>query len=205
MKKIALILAVLLLVGTLAGCNNKTPNFHIENYSVHLVIPNGWTQVAQPGYDLRLNNGDNYMLFRIYNMLLDFDESLGEPIPTPEELYTQDNSGLRISEPTEPKKENWRVVEESKTFKSGNTEITTTLFAAEENGKALQYLCCQVNFHNEAETIGWVAFVGDEAFMKKNRKTFETILKDMTCDATRVTREDLAVAESIALEDMMNQ
>lgn len=205
MKKLTLILAALLMLGMLAGCNGKTPNFHIDNYSVHLVIPDGWTQVEQPGYDLRLQNGDDYILFRIYNMLLDFDESLGEPIPTMDELYTQDNAGLRITEPGTPKRENWRTVEETKTFKSGDTEISTTLFAAEENGKTMQYLCCQVNFHNDAEIVGWVAFVGDEESMQKNRKTYETILKDMTCDAVRVTPEDLAKAEADAMEELENQ
>ena len=119
MKKLAIILAALMLLSVLAGCNNKTPNFHIDNYSVHLVIPAGWNQVEQPGYDLRLDNGENYILFRVYNMLLDFDESLGEPIPTMDELFMQDVAGLRITEPGTPKRENWRTVEEKKTFKSG--------------------------------------------------------------------------------------
>ena len=202
MKKLAIILAALMLLSVLAGCNNKTPNFHIDNYSVHLVIPAGWNQVEQPGYDLRLDNGDDYILFRVYNMLLDFDENLGEPIPTMDELFMQDVAGLRITEPGTPKRENWRTVEEKKTFKSGNTEISTTLYAAEVDGKTQQFLCCQVNFHNDAEIVGWVAFVGDEASIKKNRKTYETILKDMTCDAVRITPEDLAEAEAEALAEL---
>ena len=55
---------------------------------------------------------------------------------------------------------------------------------------------------NDAEIVGWVAFVGDEASIKKNRKTYETILKDMTCDAVRITPEDLAEAEAEALAEL---
>ena len=206
MRKLALILVAVLLLGTLAGCKEeKAPNFHIDNYSVHLVIPEGWTQVEQPGYDLRLDNGDAHVAFRIYNMLLDFDEGLGEPIPTLDEIYDQNIAGLRITEPGQPKKENWREVEKAKTFKSGETEISTTLYAAEVSGKTRQYLCCKVDFHNDAEIVGFVVFMGDEAFMKQNRNTFETILKDMTCDASRVTPEDLAVAESIAMDELEKQ
>lgn len=194
MRKISMILAVLLMLGMLAGCNAKTPNYRIENYELDLVIPSGWTQTEESWYDLELHKGDATILVRAYIPLDFMDEMLDL-----EELFTLDTDHLLMQ------KEDVQVKEEKKTFESDGKDISTTLYTAKDGDETLQYLCCQVEFNNDGQTVAWVAFIADEKTMDKNRKTYETILKDMKCESTLITQAMLDEQEAAVMEELEAQ
>jgi predicted small lipoprotein YifL len=172
MKKIAVLLAVVLILSAFAGCAKKDP-FEIPGYSIEFDPGDGWSTVEDSGYDLQLTNGKAYITVMAY-VSTDFIDP-----PDPLEIYRDQNDVEIISA-----REGIAVVEEETSYnhKSGKT-ITTTMYSAQYNGTENRYLSCMVQFNNEADSFVWFLFNSTADYMSKHRGSYIKLLEGLVCTA----------------------
>ena len=182
MKKIALLLAALLVLGMLAGCNaeeEKKPDHVVTGYDINLYTGEGWSVVEDSGYDMQLTK-DGITMSIIGFTAMDFVD-----MPTAEDLYLDCNNELFEEKTGKSVKE-----KESSYEKNGN-KIISTLFSAKNGDKTELYYCFMVSFADEAESKAWVCFSGAEKTIHKKKADLKKLVETMTANGEYISPEEL--------------
>lgn len=166
MKKIALALAALLLLGLLAGCKaeERTPSFFIPGYGIGLYTGEGWTAVEETDYDLQLSK-DGVTLYAVGYTRMDFIEEM----PPMKELYAFCNNAL-LAETTDP-----ATKEKEKTYEVDGRSIVSTLFEAKVGDKQMEYYCFGISFNDEADGAAWLCFAAEAKTMRSKKAELKKI------------------------------
>lgn len=165
MKKIALVLAAVLLLGLLAGCKaeEKTPDHTIPGYGIGLYTGEGWTATEETDYDLQLTK-DGVTLYAVGYAPTDFAE-----MPPMEELYAFCNNAL-LAETSDP-----ATKEKEKTYEVDGKKLVSTLFEAKVGDKEMEYYCFGISFNDEADRAAWLCFVAEANTMRSKKAEFKKI------------------------------
>lgn len=183
MKKIALLLAALLMLGLLAGCNKeeeqKTPDHVVPGYDVNLYMGEGWETVPDSTYDMELSK-DGVNMRMISFVSSDFLDK-----PTIEELYDICTDDL-LETLTDVK-----VVEEQTTYQSGSNTVVSAMYSGKSEEGTFRYYCFSVQFTDEAESMVWVCYEASADTMKKEKAALKEAVEAMTANGELVTEEEL--------------
>jgi len=193
MKKIVLLLAVLLVLGMLAGCNageeKKTPDHVVPGYSISLYTGKGWTAAKESQYDLELSK-DGVTMFVMGFTTRDFVD-----MPSAEELFLDCNDDL-LEELADVS-----VKEEETSYEKDGRKIISTLFSGKSGGKTRQYYCFAVDFDDEAESVAWVCFSATERVMKRQKAALKTIVDEM--DANGAEELEDVIGDAMGEEELV--
>ena len=143
MKKIALLLAALLVLGMLAACNaeeEKVPAQVISGYDIN-IYSEGWKVVEETNYDMELVK-DGVTMSMIGFTSMDFLD-----VPPAEDLYVDANEDML---------EDKSVVvtaEAETTYEKNGHQIISTLFSAKDGETNMQYYCFMISFDDEAGSM----------------------------------------------------
>lgn len=192
MKKLSLLLAIVLLLGTLAACNPETtdePNQLIPGYQIGLNIGNGWTAIEESEYDLALEK--NGMQLYAYG----FSPADFVDMPTAEDLFI-DCTATIVEGLTEV-----RTVTEESSYTAGSKQVMTVTYAGKEGDTEKQFYCSVVDFADESGCLAFVAFAAKEGDMKKNKDSFKAMVDGMVCTAEPYDYESAMEDEILFDED----
>ena len=183
MKKLSLMLALLLLVGMLAGCNSEEgaseSKYTIPGYQVSLPAGEGWTTVEESNYDLEMTK-DGITLYAMGFSIADFVD-----LPTAEDLYLECTDEL-LSALTEVSEK-----EAVSTYTKDSKSIMVALHSGKDGDTTKQYYCFMVDFGAETGTMTWIAFSAKADTLKKNKDSLKAIVDGMTCSAKASEMGDL--------------
>lgn len=183
MKKIALLLAALLVLGLLAGCNKEekqsTPDYVVPGYDVNLYMGEGWETVPDSTYDLELSK-DGVTMKMITFVSTDFVEK-----PSVEEIYDICTDDL-LETLTDVK-----VVEEQTIYQAGSNTVVSAMYSGKSEEGTARYYCFAVQFTDEAESMSWVCYSASADTMKKEKATLKAAVEAMTANGELVTQEEL--------------
>lgn len=197
MKKLSLLLAVLLIVGLVAGCGgNKEDNdgfapdetqsatspIHealeawrekyvgVPGYDVSIPLDSAWEMTDESVYDLEMVKEDVTLSVIVFTKL-DFEE-----MPEAEELYERCNKILfnQIEEVT--------TVEDKASYQVEEMKISSQLFASVDGDTTTQYYCFLVEFGDEAGSVAWLGFTAEESVMTQKKAELKAIVDEMDSD-----------------------
>lgn len=190
MKKIAFLLAALMLFGLLAGCNaEKTPDHTIPGYDINLYTGKGWTVAEESKYDLQLSK-DGVTLYAMGFAPLDFLD-----MPTMEELYLDCNDRF-FGDKTDR-----AVKEKETTYEVEGNKFVSTLFTAKDGDKEMEYLCFGILCDDEAGSVVWLCFGANAKTMKSQKSSLKKIADRTDANGEYITQEDL----DQQIEEILNQ
>lgn len=182
MKKIALLLAALLVLGMLAGCNaeeEKTPDHMVPGYDIGLYTGEGWTVAEESDYDLQLSKSGVTMYVMGFTVM-DFVD-----MPAAEDLYLECNEDLFED------KTDLSVKEKESSYEKNGKKLISTLFSAKSGEETRQYYCFMVSFTDEAESKAWVCFSATEKVMKQKKAELKTIAETMDANGEYISPEEM--------------
>ncbi len=181
MKKIAIVLAALLLLGVLSGCKaeEKTPDYAIPGYDIHLYTGKGWIAAEETVYDLQLSK-DGVILYAVGYTPRDFGE-----MPPMEELYDYCSSALLDD------KSDVSTKEKRASYEVDGNKIVSTLFAAKDGDKEMEYYCFGFDFDDEAGSAAWLCFAADAKTMKSKKAELKKIADQTKATGVYVADDDL--------------
>ena len=180
MKKIALLLAALMVFGLLAGCNaEKKADHTIPGYDINLYTGDGWTVAEESKYDLQLSK-DGVTLYAMGFAPVDFLD-----MPTMEELY-QDCNDRFFGDKTD-----LAVKEAETTYEEEGNKFVSTLFTAKDGDKEMEYLCFGILCDDEAGSVVWLCFGANAKTMKSQKKAMKKIADQTDANGKYFTQEDL--------------
>lgn len=190
MRKIALLLALVLVIGLAAGCNKEENRVMVPRYQIYLPNDGTWTVAEESDYDLEMDAGSLKIRAVAYSPA-DFVD-----MPTAEELFQEHNEDLAglYQELT--------VAEQEKSYNSGAKTIWVTVYSAGDE----TIVSAMVSLGNEAESVIWLALSGPAKDVEKYRGSFDSMLKNMTCDAEPEdpdAMEDVPDPEELETQEML--
>ena len=177
MKKVSLILLVVCMLFSAAGCtvldevnSLVTPTqavFSIESYGLQVTADSTFKENTGGSFDLQITNGSCYVSFMVYKYI-DLPEGV-----TPLEVYDMQNEDL-LSKRTAVK-----TVEETETQTLSQGTVTKTLYSAEKDGVKNYYASYLMDLPG-AETFAWVLVTATPSYQEHNR----VYLHDIVCSLT---------------------
>ena len=191
MKKIALLLAALLVLGMLAACNaeeEKVPAQVISGYNIN-IYSEGWKVVEETNYDMELVK-DGVTMSMIGFTSMDFVD-----VPPAEDLYVDANEDM-----LEDKSVVVTVEPETRYEKNGHRYIST-LFAAKDGETNMQYYCFMVEFDDEAGSMAWICFSATTEVMQKQKAELKKIVEAMDANGEYKSPEELEAELEEAMGD----
>lgn len=180
MKKIALLLAALLVLGMLAGCNSeeeKTPAAVVSGYDIN-IYDEGWKAVEDTTYDMQLVK-DGVTMSVIGFTVMDFVD-----VPPASDIYTDANEDM-----LEDKSEVVTTEPETAYEKNGH-KITSTLFSAKDGETNMQYYCFMVEFDDEAGSMAWICFGATTEVMQQRKSELKKLVESMDANGKYVSPEE---------------
>ena len=167
MRKIALLLTLVLILGLFAACKKEEMTVTVPGYQIHIPTDGTWTVAEESDYDLEMDAG-SLKIRAVAYVATDFVDP-----PLAEELYLDHNEDLAALY------EELTVAEEEKSYNSGAKTIWVTVYSAGDE----KIVSAMVSLGNEAESVIWLALSGPAKDVEKYRGSFDSMLKNMTCDA----------------------
>ena len=181
MKKIALLMAVLLVLGLFAGCNaekEKTPDHVVPGYSINLYTGEGWAKAEETSYDLQLSKDGVTLYVRGYT-LMDFVD-----MPPMEDLFLDDIQSLQEG------LTDISVKEKQTSYEVDGRTIVSTLFSAKEGEETKQFYCFGIDFTDEAGSVAFLCFSAGEKTMKKQKTNLKKIADQMDANGEYISEEE---------------
>ena len=181
MKKIALLLAALLVLGMLAGCNaeeEKVPAQVISGYDIN-IYSEGWKVVEETNYDMELVK-DGVTMSMIGFTVMDFVD-----VPPAEDLYTDANEDMLADKTLVV------ATEEETTYEKNGKKYISTLFSAKDGEVDMQYYCFMISFDDEAGSMAWVCFSATKEVMKKQKDDLKKLVEAMDANGEYYSPEEL--------------
>lgn len=192
MKKIALLLAALLVLGMLAGCNaeeEKTPDHVVPGYSINFYTGDGWTEAEESAYDMQMSK-DGVTMYAMGFTLMDFVD-----MPPAADLYLDCNDEL-FEEKTDVS-----VKEKETSYEKNGHQIISTLFSAKSGDETRQYYCFMVSFNDDAGSTAWVCFEATEKVMKQKKSELKKLVEEMDANGEYVSPEEMEELLEDGLDD----
>lgn len=194
MRKIALLLAALMVLGLFAGCKKEEeapqPDYTIPGSNVNIQIGDGWEAVEETPHNVELTKDGVTMVVESF-VCTDFVD-----IPPLEELFDDCNYVLfrTLSEEKE--------VEESQIYTVGTKTIICAMYTAKSEEGVAHYYCFGVDFHDRASSMAWVCFYGSEKSIKDQRAELKATVESMVSDGNYQTQEEIdAIANGEYIDD----
>ena len=182
MKKIALLLAALLVLGMLAGCNtaeeDQGPAHVINGYDIN-IYDDGWKEVEQIDYDMQLVK-DGVTMSMIGFTSMDFVD-----IPPAEDLYVDANEDMLED------KSAVVAAEAETSYEKNGKQYISTLFSAKDGETNMQYYCFMVTFNDEAGSMAWICFSATTEVMKQQKDNLKKLVESMDANGKYYTQEEL--------------
>lgn len=181
MKKMCLLLAALLVLGLLAGCNNedKTPDNSKPGYDMGFELDEGWEAAPDSDYDMEVSKDGVKMVSR------EFASSDFLDMPTLEELF-HDCNGDVLENLTDV-----AVVEEMTSYQVEGKQVVTMLYSGKDVDVSKQYCFFGVAFDNRAESMIWVCYSGSADAIKAQRADLKAVVDSATPDSDAMTWEEM--------------
>lgn len=183
MKKIALLLAALTVLGLLAGCKKEEPasqpNYTIPNSNVNIQIDDGWVEVEDTPHNVELTKNGVTMMVDSY-ISTDFAD-----MPPLEELF--DDCNYILFRTLSDEKE----IEAPQTYEAGTKTIIHAMYTAQTEDGLTHFYCLAVDFHDIANTITWVCFSGNEKDIKGQRAEMRATVESMVTSGVFQSQEEI--------------
>lgn len=186
MKKVSIVLLVLCMMFSAAGCGNleevnslltpeevnslltpKEAVFSIDSYGLQVTADSTFHDETGGNFDLQIANGSCYVSFMAYKYI-DLPEGV-----TPADAYEIHNEDL-LSKRTAVK-----TVEETETQTLPQGTLMKTLYSAERDGVKNYYASYMIDLP-DAETCAWVLVTATPSYLVHNRE----YLHDIVCSLT---------------------
>lgn len=177
MKKVSVILLVICMLFSTAGCTvvdeinslvaPQTAVFSIDSYGLQVTADSTFEEKTGGSFDLQITNGSCYVSFMVYKYI-DLPEGV-----TPLDAYEMQNEGL-LSKRTAVK-----TVEETETQTLPQGTLTRTLYSAEKDGVKNYYASYLIDLP-DTETFAWVLVSAAPSYLEHNRE----YLHDIVCSLT---------------------
>ena len=182
MRKIALLLAALTVLGLLAGCKKEetdTPAYTIPDSNVNIQLDGGWEAVEDSNHGAEMIKDGVTMTIDTY-VSTDFVDM--QPL---EELFDDCNYIFfrNLSEKQE--------VEAPQTYTVEDKTIISAMYTAKSEDGVAHYYCFGVGFDDRAQTKVWVCFSGAEKAIKNNRADLKTTVESIVSDGTFQSQEEI--------------
>ncbi len=177
MKKVSVILLVICMLFSAAGCtvwdevnSLVTPQeavFSIDGYGLQVTADSTFEEKTGGSFDLQITNGSCYVSFMVYKYV-DLPEGV-----TPLDAYEMQNEDL-LSKRTAVK-----TVEETETQSIPQGTLTKTLYSAEKDGNKNYYASYLIDLPN-AENFAWVLVTATPSYLENNRDYLHNIVCSLT-------------------------
>lgn len=182
MKKIALLLAALLVLGMLAACNaeegEKNPAYAISGYDIN-IYDEGWEVAEESDYDMEMVK-DGVTMSMIGFTSMDFLD-----VPPAEELYQDANEDLLETKSVV-------VTDEAETtYEKNGHQIISTMFSAKDGETNMKYYCFMVSFDDEAGSMAWICFSATPEVMEKQKGELKALVEAMDANGKYVSPEEM--------------
>ena len=183
MRKIALLLAALMVLSLFVACRKEEdtsrPNFEIPNSNVNIQLDDGWKALEDTLHNVEMSKDGVTMTIDSY-ICTDFVD-----IPAIEELFA-DRNYILFRELSGQKE-----IEAPETYTSGTKTIICAMYSAQGEEGVVYYYCFGVDFHDQASSMAWVCLSGAEKNLKNQRAELKATVESMVTDGKFQSQEEI--------------